>query len=99
MNVLSDLLHSPCKVSYLKFLPRTLTSSIAVETRLHEKMTKRMKTDAHSHITVDRFFCDAVADFIETQEKEPGQGVHLNHIQSQASGHPEIPFGAGSQKK
>ena len=43
LNVLSDLLHSPCKVSYLKFLPRTLTSSIAVETRLLEKMSKRMK--------------------------------------------------------
>ena len=62
-------------------------------------MTKRMKTDAHSHITVDRLFCDAVADFVETHEKEPGQGVHLSHIQSQAFEHPEKPFGTGSQKK
>ena len=62
-------------------------------------MTKRMKTDAHSHTTVDRFFCDAVADFIEAEETEPGQGVHLNHIQSQAFEHPEKPYGTGSQKK
>ena len=66
---------------------------------LHEKMTKKMKAAAHCHITVDRLFCDAVADFIESQEKEPGRGVGLSHIQSQAFEHPVKPFGTCSQKK